>query len=496
MIGTRKIFLLIFIPTALVMILGLILIQSNYEKISSRQFENQLKNQWLLVSVILGASSDISRFQGISSSLGLRVTVIEKSGQVVLDTEADDGKKLDNHANREEIKNAFYDNPAMVKRLSDTTGIPTIYYAEKVGEDRVLRVAYPANYYLAMESALITQTMSGLVVLVACVAAFALYVSSNTSRALRELGEAVSSAREGGYELPSFGEASLDLALYSLSTVTRELRARDEENNLLTERLRYVLDHIQDGIILFEEKKIVYHNQKASEILNLDIPDNMEKLDRAETITLFVSLSGRDPTDEVKVGERVVSVSRNLNGPSKMVILHDITDRQRYNGYKSDLVGNVSHELKTPLTLILTTCELIIKDTQMPRTLLEKFLGVIFSNSKRLNTLLDDLVSLHRLEKIEFLETGVCDLEELSHEIVDLVDFGDKNISWNIDEGKVNIHPSHILSVLTNYIGNAVKYSTGKDIEVSVKRVNGRQVEIAVADEGPAIEPFERERVF
>jgi two-component system phosphate regulon sensor histidine kinase PhoR len=177
-----------------------------------------------------------------------------------------------------------------------------------------------------------------------------------------------------------------------------------------------------------------------------------------------------------------------------LIILHDISDRLRYTGYKSALVANISHELKTPLTLIMTTSEVINKDKGMSRENLEKFLSAIYTNARRLNYLLDDLISLHRLETSEPV-AGQSDLTEVVSDVRELLDTSGKTLNWNVDSGKVGINSSHITSVLVNLITNAIKYSHGDEIDIIIKRQENELV-ISVADRGPVIPHPERERVF
>jgi two-component system phosphate regulon sensor histidine kinase PhoR len=142
----------------------------------------------------------------------------------------------------------------------------------------------------------------------------------------------------------------------------------------------------------------------------------------------------------------------------------------------------------------MTTCEVINKDRDMNKDTLEKFLNTIYGNARRLNSLLDDLISLHRLETSE-PEPAQADLEEVVGDVKGLIESQGKTLVWNADPGQVSINPTHITSVLVNLINNAIKYSVGREIDVAVRRKNN-ELEISVADQGPAIPVAERERVF
>jgi two-component system phosphate regulon sensor histidine kinase PhoR len=206
------------------------------------------------------------------------------------------------------------------------------------------------------------------------------------------------------------------------------------------------------------------------------------------------SLTGKDHVSELHLGERTISVNYQIADQSTLIILHDISDRLKYSGYKSDLVANISHELKTPLTLIMTTSEVITKDPDMSKDKLDKFLTTIYGNARRLNSLLDDLISLHRLETSEPV-VSQADLDEVVADVRELIDAKGKTLNWKIDSGEVNVNGSHLTSVLVNLIGNAIKYSSGNEIDIGLIRAE-HELEISVADQGPVIPKIERERIF
>jgi two-component system phosphate regulon sensor histidine kinase PhoR len=494
MIGKFRIFIVIFLPAALALLGALALVQQRHQAISRIQFEEQLQNQWLLVSIIQRSAMDSESFREISRSLGLRVTLVESSGVVALDTAADEDR-LEDHADREEIRGAFLGVPTMAVRRSRSTGTPTIYYARLLEPGLVLRVAYPADYFDRMESALMTQAFSGLVTLILAVALFALAASRATGRTFRRLGLAVAEAESGGERIPSFGEEALDTALHSLSAASRELKAVAAEKERLGTRLAYILERVQEGVVLLAGDDIVYHNERARQILNCELPATLAELTRPDVLAVFERLMSESPPGSLVASGRTVSVDYSLDGPTRLIVLHDVTDREKYAGFKTELIANISHELKTPLTLIMTTSELIVKDEGMTREYLARFLGVIHNNARRLNVILDDLIDLHRLETIGALEPAETSLEEIVSEVRDLVDLGGKTVTWRCDPGRAAVHPSHVTSVLTNLLSNAVRYSTAPAITVEVL-LGPDALEIRVADGGPAIPPAERERIF
>ena len=492
MISKYRLFILIFIPAALALAAGMVLIQQKNSDLSAEQFESQLKSQWELAALIAEKPDYKNELARLHQKQGLRITLVDKEGRVLSDNAV--SGPLESHRDRQEIKQALSGRPSMVVRYSSTTDAHTIYYAERLPDGRVLRVAYPAAYYDERSGSLMDQALAGLGLLVAAVALFALIISKRMSAMLASLSQAVKEAQEGGLDLPSFGNRDLDQALFALSTANRDLKIYSEENLNLRRRLEYILANINEGVLLLVDDRIVYHNRRAEEILNYRLPENLADLKNQELMDIFSSfLAGQ--TGDLQLGDKIILVSQAGADDSRLVLLHDISDREKYSGYKSDLVGNISHELKTPLTLIMGASEVILKDADMPRSYLDKFLGTIYKNAQRINLLLDDLIFLHRLERIKESEPSPTDLGEIVDELKDLLGPGPKTVNYGFDPGEVKIHASHLISVLTNLISNAGKYSQGESIEVEMRKNDGL-LEIRVADQGPPIPMAERERIF
>lgn len=492
MISKYRLFILIFIPAALVLAAGMVLIQQNNSELSAAQFEAQLKSQWQLAALIAEDRGDQAALADLYQKQGFRITLIDPEGRVLADSAI--SGPLESHRDRQEIKQALAGQPAMVVRYSRTTNTHTIYYAERLPDGRVLRVAYPAAYYDARSGSLMDQAMTGLAILVAAVALFAFISSRRMSAMLASLSQAVKEAQDGGLNLPSFDNRDLDQALFALSTANRDLKLYSEENHNLRRRLEYILANINEGVLLLADDRIIYHNRRAEEILNHQLPESLTDLKNQELMGMFsYFLNGQ--AGDLQLGDKTVLISQAGSEDSRLILLHDISDQVKYSGYKSDLVGNISHELKTPLTLIMGAAEVILKDADMSRSFLDKFLGTIYKNAQRINLLLDDLIFLHRLERTKESEPDPTDLGEIVDELKDLLGPLPKAVHYDCDQGLVKIHASHLISVLTNLISNADKYSQGQSIEVEIRKTGGL-LEIRVADQGPPIPPSEHDRIF
>lgn len=491
---------MVFLPSAIILAAYVVLVQEKNKSLSAEEFESLLKNQWILVSMVGGERADREEvFRGISERTGLRVTLISRDGKVVSDSSA--GGELEYHGDRPEIKGAFAGRPGMAVRQSDTTGIPTIYYAESLGPGLALRVAYPAEYYQRQEKALFGQTFGGLCALAAAAAAYALLAFRRSGRTMRELGKAVEAARTGEDPAATFGNECLDGALHSLSAATRRLRELDEERAALNRRLEYVLDNISDGVILFRGDDILYSNASAARVLGASVPGSVSGASDPALITLLESLATGAASGQLRTCGKIIAVSvtgegtGSHGGEGKVAILHDLTDREKYGLYKADLIGNISHELKTPLAVLLAASEVTLKEPGMPEHVRTGFLETIRRNVLRLSAILGDLDYLHRLESVDDAAGAESDLAEAVADGADAAAIEGKTLEREISGGRVALYGPHVTSVVANLVANANRYSTDDLVRLRAVAAGGT-VTFEVEDGGPAVPVSERERIF
>ncbi|MDR2725146.1 MAG: hypothetical protein LBC90_03575, partial [Candidatus Adiutrix sp.] len=155
MISRSNMFALVFLPAAVVLVFTLALIQQKNLELGEAKIERMMKNQWFFVSLLLenrGWGADFTRF---AERMGFRVTLVDREGKVIFDSEARD--ITESHKDREEIRNALLGVPTLIRRGSRTTGAPMIYYAEALPDGRILRMAYPAAFFDEQPGALLTQ---------------------------------------------------------------------------------------------------------------------------------------------------------------------------------------------------------------------------------------------------------------------------------------------------------------------------------------------------
>jgi two-component system phosphate regulon sensor histidine kinase PhoR len=195
---------------------------------------------------------------------------------------------------------------------------------------------------------------------------------------------------------------------------------------------------------------------------------------------------------------------KEMNGRpyGMMLVLHDLTHVKKLENTRKEFVANVSHELRTPLSIIKGYVETLLDGAREDPDVLVRFLQIIDKHTNRLTFLIEDLLTLSRLESGQIaLNCQALDLKPLVSRVLD-----DLNSSSSVKKITVqNQVPENLIAfadadrmhqVLMNLIDNAIKYGREEGLIVVTGNASEKGIEIAVRDNGPGIPPEARERVF
>lgn len=226
----------------------------------------------------------------------------------------------------------------------------------------------------------------------------------------------------------------------------------------------------------------------------------------------------RAMTEELRFGEHgqsVVRVASNVlrepdgRAVGLLLVLTDITKLRKLESMRSDFAANVSHELRTPITNIRGYAETLLEADATDSTQTQRFLEVIARNAARLDTIVEDLLTLARLEREEFqsaLDVSTTPLSRVVtsvlHDLADRAKSNDIEIRAELDERlHAKINERLIEQALSNLLTNALRHSPdGATITVSTSGTamddGGPGVQIVVADQGPGISTEHLPRLF
>ncbi len=270
-------------------------------------------------------------------------------------------------------------------------------------------------------------------------------------------------------------------------------------------KLNGLVNLLEEGIVKLDGNgRVELANRKAEKILGCSLnqgDDVLDKVTDRDAIVLTKEILSYE-TDCTKVYELQNTVYelyvRFMEG-SRIIVFTDITDSERYSKYKSELITNISHELKTPLALVMGYAETLMEHPDMKPEDREKFLGKVYKGTAQLNQIINDVIELHRYESssAEDVEAGEeTDPGEYAEELKDY--YSDKfapGIRISAEGVPVRINRAHLSSLVTNLIENAVAYSGKYFIDVKINST-ADEFCLEVEDGGPAIPAEERERIF
>ncbi|TAK11189.1 MAG: PAS domain-containing protein [Rhizorhabdus sp.] len=270
----------------------------------------------------------------------------------------------------------------------------------------------------------------------------------------------------------------------------------------LPDRTQEVIDAVDDALLIIERQRITYANHAARRLFGAERVEGDYRLALRHPVAADLIASDRETGDPVEIAglgdadRRWVMSVRHVEGGAKLVTLRDRTDSWIAERMRVDFVANASHELRTPLATILGFIETLNEGRAVEDTAIrQRFLGIMMGEAKRMQQLVDDLISLSRIEADRFsvpqtpLALGPV-IEEVAGVIRSGLREGGDRIELAIESApEVRADRVQIGQLLHNLIGNAIKYGRpATPIRVALDQAQGR-VRLRITDQGEGISP-------
>jgi len=458
--------------------------------------------------------NDDSLADAAGAALGRRVTLIRSDGKVVGDSEfsGDDLEQLQNHFGRPEVADARERGIGWSRRRSPSAGDDEIYLAIKHPLGTVRVSVGTAKFREIVNGARDDVIAAGLLAL-----AGTLIVAFGFSRAVSqpiiELRDVATAIAAGDLErrpaLSAPGEVG-DLAS-ALQRMTEQLSSRLSALQAEDALLSAVIDSLDEGIVAVSARgSIVRLNESARRLLDLraNVPFSTDMLPQHRLMrdALRGAMAGvaTGPL-EIGVADRTLLVSaRPLPPPDggAVVAVQDLTTRRRLETIRRDFVANVSHELKTPLTVIAGFAE-TLRDRELPSDNRERFLDTIEANTRRMQRIVDDLLDLSRYESGSWRPNVVSNdlagvVSDVFTGIARAADAKGLTLGFQAspDAQHVEADPTALRQVLGNLIENAVRHTARGSVTVSAEAPPRGGTTLRVRDTGSGIPTEHLGRIF
>ncbi len=507
-----KVFLVIFIPIFIALLLTFYITRDMMMTNARQELLQEMQHKWSILALqskdlAFATQESHAHLAEITRQTSLRITVVGIGGKVLLDSLVpfDRIAALENHKGRPEIKDAIYSGAGFATRFSSTTQMQMLYFARKLSDDRVLRLAYPATYVESLQQKFTAQALWAFFCLSLVILLLALYFARKVSLPVQKLNYIADNIESGKTDIhfPHFKDPSMAKIAGLIYRIYAGMQKKNLELARDQKKLNHIFSHMDQGVLLLDKNNSILHaNPWLEKEFGVEFTSGNSVYHATNDIHLinFFSeiLDKNAETIRASLHQTVFDVNVKQIDDQKLLLIRNITRRVEYELFKTELTGNISHELKTPLSMIMGYAETLRDTPDLEEPTRRRFLDNIYSSSVRLNNLINDIIELHKLESVAggFKVDTAVSLEET---VADLESFyaqsNDKKLSIATDAAKVGIVFEHLQSVLTNLIDNAFKYSTGDTVTTNLQ-LTGEMLQITVDDLGPQIAADERERIF
>ncbi len=505
------VFLLVIGVTAITLQLT---VRRVWERTLREQIERNLQQKTLMFAYRVEADrqhslADITAQEG--QAAGARATVIDPTGKVLADSEADPNT-MENHAQRKEFAAALAGKLGMDERKSHTLDIPFLYVAAPVSGGAV-RLAYPLPEIEITDRPLSVALFWGsltafiFAVLVAGVASH--YVGRRLQRIV-SFAERVASgdltARIASTSTDEIGQvaAALDKTTHRVEESYARVQTSQRE-------LETLLNSMQDAVIAVDvDGRVQWANRGMNRLLLRAPRLNAPLIDSVRDPDFLAAIQGA-ARDQVVTSARSNTIASGrtfdvtaapMPGGGAVAVLRDLTETERMEKSRRDFIANVSHELRTPLTSIQGYTETLL-DSPLANNHVRDFLEIIRKNAARMSRLTEDLLTLARVESGEHrFDVQRVSVEELLQDALESFrevarSYGvELMIENSVPTGQVNADREAIHQIFSNLIENALKYAaSGKKVILGARAAESG-VEFYVQDFGPGISSEHLPRLF
>lgn len=507
---TKRIFRSICLVAFAVFAASLVLIMGVLYSYFSNVQQNQLRMQTMLAAQ--GVSDEGIAYLEHLETRNFRITWVDGGGEVLYDSHSD-SSQMENHLEREEIRDAFARGYGESRRYSVTLLERSLYCAQRLEDGTVIRLSVAQNTVLTLLLGMAQPICIVFLVAIILSVLLAVRLARQIVKPLNELNlnEPLSN-RE--YD-------ELSPLLRRIDSQQRQLKWQETELQKKQRELDTIVENMKEGMILLNQTgKIISINPSAAKLLNADrhcvgkdILTVSRDLELQEVLSRALGGEQTERTIALGSGSYRLEASPIFADPEsesdldgKMVVsgvavmMIDVTEKERAEQMRREFTANVSHELKTPLHAISGYAELL-QNGMVQREDLIPFAGKIYTEAQRMVQLVEDIISLSHLDEgADDMKQEEVDLCGLAKAVVLSLEPGAREAGVTLEmSGESAVMrgiPQLLHSIVYNLCDNAVKYNhIGGKVDVIVKNEEA-EVLLLVRDTGIGIEPEHQERIF
>ena len=496
---TKKIFRSILTVGVAVLACSLLLVMGCFYSFYEGMQEHQLGDE-LRIAAAAVETNGSTYLEKIKPDR-FRVTWIASDGTVLYDTQAD-AAQMENHLEREEVREALETGTGSSSRYSATLLQKTVYSASRLTDGTVLRLSASRA---TMGALLLGAFQPILLVVIVLLVLSSLLASRLAKRIVEPLN-----ALDLEHPLENDAYEELSPLLRRIDRQRRQIDAQLAELRQKTDEFTQITTGMNEGLVLLDEKGAVLNINPAAQTLfgvtGACVGQDFLTVDREHSMSLALRTAMTDGHSEVRAErggrEYQFDLSR-IESDGKVVgavlLAFDMTAQTFAERSRREFTANVSHELKTPLQGIIGSAELLengmVKPEDMPR-----FVGHIRAEAQRLVTLIGDIIRLSELDEGGELPTETVDLLPLAQEAAEnlraAAEAKGVTVTVSGENAPVTGVRRLLHEIVYNLCDNAIKYNAdGGSVDVRVGAEGGSAC-LTVCDTGIGIPPEHQSRIF
>lgn len=487
---------------------GYFIAKSNINNVTELNLEHYLQMVVIDYGTDENAQRVVDKYRELDNYL--RITFVAPDGEVIVDSLAEN---LENHKDRPEINNL---GTAYI-RHSATLDIEMMYMAYEFEDGNYVRVAIPTDSLLPFINDFI-----GLSIIIGFITIVITYLLStalinNAMRPLLDIKSILKDVNDGNYKeiLPVKNPEEINDIISEINEINKLIAVNIKSLKTEIEKNNFLLNHMDQGIcVLDKEGRIIMLNDFLRQLYRFNIDVNLHKnyrfLFRSSDIqdSIMKAYEKQISTNLVaQIKEEYYSVSITyleenwFKQPSVIIIFTDITEVKKIENLKKDFFDNASHELKSPLTSILGSSELILQGMAKDEDTIKDLSKRISDEAKRMNNLVMDMLTLSKYEtKTQIQHRQNVDINRILQDVIKSLEDQAKNKSITIESTNrklyINANYDQIFQLIKNLVENAIKY--GKESGLAKAQINkeNKQLMIKVSDDGIGIPKINQARIF
>lgn len=497
---TRKIFKSMVVVSALVLIICLASISSVLYGYFGEIIKDELKEEASLISHEMQKDENIFDDMGYTKN---RITLVGTDGNVLFDSQAK-AVEMENHKDREEISGAMEEGEAFAVRYSDTLSTKTIYYAKKLADGSILRIAQEQSVVVLLLKGIIGPVILIMAAIILLASVLSKFISGKIVEPINNIDLSDKNAEEPYQELSPL--------IMKIRQQNRHIADQMTELKRTQKKFTSITENMSEGFLLIDKNlEILSYNKSALYILaggQVSELHTAYELNRSAVFRNAVeqALNGIHNQQALETENRFYHIMANpvMEGGETVgavIIIVDATEKEQRDKLRREFTSNVSHELKTPLTTIYGVSDMMAEGIVKPSDV-KSFGKNIKDESSRMISLIDDIIKLSRLDENSVNEEFTdVDLFETAKDVIERLSMKaeKRNVAIFLEGEHAIIKgvPYLCSEIVYNLCENAIKYNKEKGtVTVTVENVANECTILTVEDTGIGI-PYEyRDRIF